>query len=101
MEGGTNKRIPEIRTLTLSFIQVLNLWYDGAKEYDFDRPGFSLKTGTFTQVIWNDSTELGCASTLCSGEWFVACLYSPGGNVQGRFQENVVPAVRSVQECQA
>ena len=40
-------------------------WADEAKDYDWDKPGFSSKTGHFTQVVWKATSELGCASAMC------------------------------------
>lgn len=48
----------------------------------------------FTQLIWKNSTQLGCGRTNCAGQngvpgWFVVCEFSPRGNVVGMFEENV------------
>lgn len=48
--------------------------------------------GHYTQIVWRESRELGCASQRCSrgspmggGEWFLTvCNYAPAGNVSGR-----------------
>ncbi|XP_047323824.1 STS14 protein [Impatiens glandulifera] len=40
--------------------------------------------GTYTQVVWNKSVELGCAQTTCSqGVSLTICFYNPPGNVDG------------------
>ena len=87
-------------------------WYNEVGQYDYRNPGFSLQTGHFTQVVWASTTELGCAMVRCGNkEWnsstqqwqkpsslygamVVVCQYSPGGNFEGRFPENVRPPVR-------
>ena len=87
-------------------------WYNEVGQYDYRSPGFSLQTGHFTQVVWASTTELGCAMVRCGNkEWnsstqqwqkpsslygamVVVCQYSPGGNFEGRFPENVRPPVR-------
>lgn len=61
-------------------------------------------TGHFTQLVWLGSTELGCAWQDCTaslGLYFVACEYSPQGNIAnaGYFQANVLPPVASVSSC--
>lgn len=39
----------------------------------------------YTQVVWRNSTRLGCASVLCGAGWpFVVCEYDPPGNVPGQ-----------------
>ena len=64
-------------------------WYDEIAKYDFAAPGFSQKTGHFTQVVWRNSKELGCAKASCSGKDYWVCRYSPPGNIAGQFPENV------------
>lgn len=48
--------------------------------------------GHYTQIVWRESRELGCASQRCDGgspmgrgEWFLTvCNYAPAGNDAGR-----------------
>lgn len=67
--------------------------------YNFQLPtGYTEATGHFTQLVWRDTTDVGCAAVDCGynadtdddGEggrprrakgWYVVCEYSPGGNV--------------------
>jgi len=69
-------------------------WYDEIKAYDFKKPGFSMKTGHFTQVVWKGSTEVGCglaeAKKGSAPAYYVVCMYNPPGNYQGQFPQNVV-----------
>ena len=69
------------------------MWYGEIANYNFDTPGFSLTTGHFTQVVWRASTELGCGLAACPGmDEFYVCRYAPAGNVEGAFEQNVLPA---------
>jgi hypothetical protein len=74
-------------------------WYDEVDAYDFDDPGFSSGTGHFTQIVWRDTDELGCATAVCPetgptpGRLIHVCHYAPFGNVLGNFGENVLPPV--------
>ncbi|NER23916.1 MAG: secretion protein [Symploca sp. SIO1C2] len=78
--------------------QAVTNWYNEVSDYDYDNPGFSGKTGHFTQVVWKNSTELGCAAaqgvkTLGGNQYnayYVVCQYSPAGNFQGQFPNNVL-----------
>jgi len=66
-------------------------WYDEMKFYNYGRPGFSSQTGHFTQVIWKGSTKLGVGIGFSSDKRkvYVVANYSPPGNYQGQFPQNV------------
>ncbi len=73
-------------------------WYSEIKDYDYTKPVFSGDTGHFTQVVWKGSTKVGCGAapgpatiegTKYDG-FYVVCQYSPAGNVQGQFADNVL-----------
>jgi uncharacterized protein YkwD len=71
---------------------VVRDWYDEVSMYDFSRPGFDMRTGHFTQVVWKDTRRLGCGAALCGGGEVWVCSYSPPGNYRGDFEQNVLPA---------
>jgi hypothetical protein len=73
-------------------------WYAEKANYSFQNPGFSMKTGHFTQVVWKKTTKIGCAYVPCNGENgtpgnFLVCEYNPPGNITnpGYFEANVLP----------
>ncbi|KAK8146875.1 hypothetical protein G3M48_002478 [Beauveria asiatica] len=71
-------------------------WGDERREYDFRKPGFEHSTGHFTQLVWKDTTTVGCERVLCGARgWFVACEYWPRGNVQGQYEDEVQRRVES------
>lgn len=73
-------------------------WYDEVSAYDYNNPVFSGTTGHFTQVVWNNSTQLGCGAAQGTktingtnyNAFYVVCQYAPAGNVQGQFATNVL-----------
>lgn len=66
------------------------MWYDEVKAYDYNKPGFSLETGHFTQVVWKNSTKLGFGFAK-KGDYIVGVgLYAPPGNWLDDFKENVL-----------
>lgn len=70
---------------------VVASWYNEVKLYNFSRPGFTMKTGHFTQVVWVGTTELGCGVARCAnGSELWVCNYAPAGN-SGRYAQNVKP----------
>jgi len=69
-------------------------FYGEVKYYDFDKPGYSKKTGHFTQVVWKNTKQIGAAqATRKDGHFIVVIRYSPPGNYLGEkpFSNNVFP----------
>jgi hypothetical protein len=67
-------------------------WYNEIKNYNFSNPIPSYKAGDsdhnkevrhFTQVIWRDTKQVGCAVAPCNGYEYWVCRYSPPGNWNG------------------
>ena len=40
--------------------------------------------GHYTQIIWRDTTRVGCAIQTTSASDYLICRYSPAGNVNGQ-----------------
>jgi uncharacterized protein YkwD len=70
---------------------VVGMWYDEIKKFNFRSGGFSMKTGHFTQVVWRDTRQVGCGMSQCNGLDVWICQFSPPGNVEGQYRENVLP----------
>ncbi|CDO93498.1 unnamed protein product [Kluyveromyces dobzhanskii CBS 2104] len=68
-------------------------WYNEVKLYDFNNPTFAADTGHFTQLVWKNSSSLGCAFVRCAQYYgqYTVCEYDPPGNVIGQFEQNVLP----------
>nr|ADE75973.1 unknown [Picea sitchensis] len=68
--------------------EAVQSWIDEKKFYDY-KTNSCLQAdqhcGVYTQVVWKNSTELGCALVSCDkGDiTFVVCNYSPPGNIVG------------------
>ncbi|EFX06028.1 extracellular scp domain containing protein [Grosmannia clavigera kw1407] len=72
----------------------VDAWGNERREYDFSHPAFTEATGHFSQLVWKNSTTVGCGRRLCSNKqknsgWFLVCEYWPRGNVIGQFGEEV------------
>ncbi|XP_042612240.1 ancylostoma secreted protein-like isoform X2 [Cyprinus carpio] len=74
--------------------EAVESWYSEIKDYNFSRPGFSSKTGHFTQVVWKDTNEVGVGLATDGNTTFVVGQYLPAGNISnaGYFERNVLPA---------
>lgn len=72
-------------------------WGDERRDYDFARGDFGESTGHFTQLVWKDTTSVGCGARMCGGDgrggsargWYLVCEYWPRGNVIGKFTAEV------------
>jgi hypothetical protein len=66
-------------------------WYEEVKEYNYAKPGFASATAHFTQLVWKDTKELGCAAAKCylGTVRLWVCRYGPTGNWRGKYPQNV------------
>lgn len=73
-----------------SLTQMVDGW-GGEKRYykDGTFPGVSTSgswadVGHYTQIIWRNTTEVGCAKSTGGGNDYFVCRYSPPGNYIGQ-----------------
>ncbi|MEU5692822.1 CAP family protein [Actinosynnema sp. NPDC020468] len=71
-------------------------WLKQADDYDYGSPGYSAATGSFTQLVWKSTTQVVAAVVSCPAgtvlstpSTFVVARYTPPGNYEGEFAENV------------
>ena len=94
-QGGSSYHYDRIR----SFNDAVNMWYDEIKDYNFET-GRGRGTGHFTQVVWKDSTRVGCGVKLrCGGGMMamtsVVCRYQSPGNYNNNYLSQVGKLVSS------
>jgi hypothetical protein len=66
-------------------------WGNERDEYDFEHQGFDRETGHFTQLVWQNTTDVGCGRRLCGEKgWYLVCEYWPVGNVEGQYEDSVM-----------
>ncbi len=51
---------------------------------DVSRTGNWVAVGHYTQLIWRDTTHVGCAIVRRGDRAILACRYAPPGNIDGR-----------------
>ena len=74
----------EVSPITIK--KVVKAWTDEEKWYDYNsnscQPG--QQCGHYTQAVWKDTTEVGCAMQICNDKSQVwVCSYNPPGNYRG------------------
>ncbi|PKN45195.1 MAG: hypothetical protein CVU59_09740 [Deltaproteobacteria bacterium HGW-Deltaproteobacteria-17] len=66
---------------------------DAAKSWEGEKKYYSgapldgsnwYRSGHYTQMVWRETTEIGCARVTCKGSLIVICNYNPPGNFMGR-----------------
>lgn len=62
--------------------EVADSWASERKDFDYDTWGDNWKSvGHYTQMIWENTTKVGCAMVKCSnGNIIWVCNYDPAGN---------------------
>ncbi|CAM0958645.1 unnamed protein product [Alopecurus aequalis] len=70
--------------------EAVSLWVSENQYYDHASNTCSAPAdescGHYTQVVWRDSTVIGCARVVCDGAngVFIICSYNPPGNWEGQ-----------------
>jgi uncharacterized protein YkwD len=64
--------------------EVIKMWYDEIKDYNYDFNTCSGVCGHYTQVVWKNSKKLGCAMAKCANSEVWICNYDPPGNWVGQ-----------------
>ena len=63
--------------------QVVGDWAAEAANYDYKTNRCTGMCGHYTQIVWRDTKEVGCALARGGQREVWACDYSPPGNYQG------------------
>ena len=74
----------------------MDAWGNEEKQYRYPNEGFSETTGHYTQLVWQNTTHVGCGAVNCNNGaangakgWLLVCEYFPPGNVDGGYRFNV------------
>ncbi|KAF2865154.1 CAP domain-containing protein [Massariosphaeria phaeospora] len=77
---------------------VVHGWHEEETKYPYDNPSYADAWGHFTQMVWRDTSRIGCALGHCkdhgdSNSWpgRLYCFYENAGNniAQGEFEKQV------------
>jgi hypothetical protein len=69
----------------LSPDRVVSLWGHEKEHYDLEknRCAENQICGHYTQMVWEDTREVGCGHAICGGAEVWVCHYYPQGNLPG------------------
>lgn len=65
----------------------VNAWAAESANYNYSSNQCTGVCGHYTQLVWRETTRVGCAIHSCAGLRYsntVVCNYAPGGNVNDR-----------------
>ncbi|HMV41872.1 MAG TPA: pathogenesis-related family 1 protein [Leptospiraceae bacterium] len=69
-------------------VNAVNAWYNEKSDYNYSTNtcASGKVCGHYTQVVWKNSTAIGCAGVVCSngGGIIFGCNYNPPGNYSGQ-----------------
>ncbi len=83
---GENIYSGSAKSLVMNMTRAVELWDSEKKDYDYASNSCRGVCGHYTQVVWADTTKLGCGRANCPGLGFpynIVCNYAKGGNYAG------------------
>ena len=100
---GENLSVRWISELDVNYTEIVDSWYlDEIDHYNFNKPGFSLATSHFTQLVWKSSTSF-CMRHAFSDDGkqvYFAARYVERGNRVNKFRDNVMPLKSEVMDTE-
>ncbi|XP_039131272.1 pathogenesis-related protein 1-like [Dioscorea cayenensis subsp. rotundata] len=70
-----------------SGVDAVNAWVSEKQDYDYNSNTCAegKVCGHYTQVVWSNSINIGCALVVCNNNAgiFIICSYFPAGNIDG------------------
>ncbi len=73
-----------------NYADMIGMWGDERQFFvsgtfpDVSSTGSWFDVGHYTQIVWRDTTEVGCAMASAGGNDILVCRYNPVGNYIGR-----------------
>jgi pathogenesis-related protein 1 len=74
----------EITGASATSAQVVNAWAAESRGYDYNSNRCRGVCGHYTQIVWGDTKEVGCAVARGGGREVWVCNYDPPGNRVGK-----------------
>uniref|UniRef100_A0A0N5B1X0 SCP domain-containing protein n=1 Tax=Strongyloides papillosus TaxID=174720 RepID=A0A0N5B1X0_STREA len=84
------------KSSTLSALTIIRSWYETSKKYNFLLSRTVSKSAlSFTQIVWESTTEFGIGVKDDNDYLFVVCVFYPKGNQNGKYKKNVHKLTKS------
>jgi pathogenesis-related protein 1 len=83
-DNAYGENLFEIRGGGTEAAAVVKAWAAEASQYDLRRNRCRGVCGHYTQIVWKDTLQVGCAVARSSFREVWVCNYYPAGNVTGR-----------------
>lgn len=80
----TGENLYEIEGASASPDTVVKAWADEVKDYNYATNACSGVCGHYTQIVWGDTKQVGCAAAQKGRRQVWVCEYAPPGNYVGR-----------------
>jgi uncharacterized protein YkwD len=64
--------------------EVVNSWGNEVKDYNYSRNSCRGVCGHYTQIVWKNTKEVGCAVARKGNQEYWVCNYNPPGNYIGQ-----------------
>ena len=74
----------EIDGASATSAQVIGSWAEESRQYDYNSSKCRGTCGHYTQIVWRDTKEVGCAVARGRGREVWVCEYDPPGNWAGK-----------------
>ena len=74
----------EVRGGGVPAAQVVKVWAEEAREFDYRANKCRGMCGHYTQIVWRDTAEVGCGVARGGGREVWVCHYDPPGNWVGK-----------------
>ena len=84
-EGLYGENIWASSSKKVDVIEIVDTWAEEKNNYHGEALiGYNYQLfGHYTQVVWENTTEIGCAVAICSNGVICVCNYNPPGNMSG------------------
>lgn len=82
--SGYGENLFEITGARATSSQVVNAWAEEVRDYDYRSNKCRGVCGHYTQIVWGDTKEVGCAVARRGAREVWVCDYDPPGNWAGK-----------------